>query len=89
MGVVLTDEQLEGRVVAGVDTHADTHWLCVLDELRRVAMSAEFPAGRAWASATSCRAQTTRPLEGAASSPMALRARGRRSIASRRASNAV
>lgn len=44
MGVVLADEQLEGKVVAGVDTHADTHWLCVLDELRRVAVSAEFPA---------------------------------------------
>lgn len=44
MGVVLTDEQLEGKVVAGVDTHADTHWLCVLDGLRRVAVSAEFPA---------------------------------------------
>ncbi len=44
MGVVLTDEQLEGKVVAGVDTHADAHWLCVLDELRRVAVSRGFPA---------------------------------------------
>ena len=44
MGVVLTDGQLAGRVVAGVDTHADTHWLCVLDENRRVALSREFAA---------------------------------------------
>lgn len=43
-GVVLTDEELEGKVVAGVDTHADTHWLCVLDERARVALSKEFPA---------------------------------------------
>ena len=33
-----------GKVVAGVDTHADTHWLCVLDESGRVALSEEFPA---------------------------------------------
>ena len=44
MGVVLTDGQLAGKVVAGVDTHADTHWLCVLDESRRVSLSREFPA---------------------------------------------
>ena len=44
MGVILTDGQLAGRVVAGVDTHADTHWLCVLDENRRVALSREFAA---------------------------------------------
>lgn len=44
MGVCLTDEELAGRVVAGVDTHAETHWLCVLDENRRVALSGEYPA---------------------------------------------
>ncbi|RRF89210.1 MAG: IS110 family transposase [Coriobacteriaceae bacterium] len=43
-GIALTDSELEGKVVAGVDTHADTHWLCVLDERRRVALSREFPA---------------------------------------------
>ena len=43
-GVVLEDEELEGRVVAGVDTHADTHWLCVLDPSGRVVRSEEFPA---------------------------------------------
>ena len=47
MGVCLTDEELAGKVVAGVDTHAETHWLCVLDENRRVAISAEFPASPA------------------------------------------
>lgn len=43
-GVRLGDEELRGKVVAGVDTHADTHWLCVLDENGRVALSEEFPA---------------------------------------------
>ena len=45
-GVRLSDEELRGKVVAGVDTHADTHWLCVLDENRRVALSREFAATR-------------------------------------------
>ena len=27
MGFYLADERLAGKVVAGVDTHADTHWL--------------------------------------------------------------
>jgi len=31
-GIELTDRKLEGKIVAGIDTHADTHWLCVLDE---------------------------------------------------------
>ena len=44
MGVRISDEELEGKVVAGVDTHADTHWLCVLDDARRVILSEEFPA---------------------------------------------
>jgi hypothetical protein len=44
MGVKITDEELAGKVVAGVDTHADTHWLCVLDDGRRVIESIEFPA---------------------------------------------
>ena len=44
MGVVLTGGQLAGKVVAGVDTHAETHWLCVLDERGRVSLSGEFPA---------------------------------------------
>ena len=43
-GVRLEDEELGGRVVAGVDTHADTHWLCVRDGNGRVALSEEFPA---------------------------------------------
>lgn len=43
-GVRLEDEELRGKVVAGVDTHVDTHWLCVLDESGRVALSEEFPA---------------------------------------------
>ena len=43
-GVRLTDEELEGKVVAGVDTHADMHWLCVLDGRGRVALSREFDA---------------------------------------------
>ena len=37
-GIELTERKLEGKVVAGIDTHADTHWLCVLDERRRVAL---------------------------------------------------
>ena len=36
------DRKLEGKVVAGIDTHVNTHWLCVLDERRRVALSREF-----------------------------------------------
>ena len=47
MGVGICSEELAGKVVAGVDTHADTHWLCVLDEERRVALSREFPADAA------------------------------------------
>lgn len=43
-GIRLSDEELAGRVVAGVDTHADSHWLCVLDERGRVALSRRFPA---------------------------------------------
>ena len=41
-GIELTDRKLEGKVVAGIDTHADTHWLCVLDKRRRVALSRKF-----------------------------------------------
>jgi uncharacterized protein len=37
-GIELTERKLEGKVVAGIDTHADTHWLCVLDERHRVAL---------------------------------------------------
>ena len=37
-GIELTDRKLQGKAVAGIDTHADTHWLCVLDERRRVAL---------------------------------------------------
>ena len=43
MGVEICSEELAGKVVAGVDTH----WLCVLDEERRVALSREFPADAA------------------------------------------
>ena len=34
----------EGAVFAGVDTHADGHWLCVLDAVGRVLLSERFPA---------------------------------------------
>lgn len=34
----------EGAVFAGVDTHADFHWLCVLDAAGREALSERFPA---------------------------------------------
>lgn len=44
MGFYLSDGELAGKVVAGVDTHADTHWLCVPGANRRVAVSREFPA---------------------------------------------
>lgn len=37
-GIELTERKLEGKIVAGIDTHADTHWLCVLDERYRVAL---------------------------------------------------
>ena len=37
-GIELTDRKLEGKVVAGIDTH----WLCVLDKRHRVALSCEF-----------------------------------------------
>ena len=43
-GIRLSDAELEGRVVAGVDTHVDTHWLCVLDDRGRKVLSEEFPA---------------------------------------------
>ena len=39
--IELMDRKLEGKVVAGIDTHADTHWLCVLDKRNRVALSCE------------------------------------------------
>ena len=42
--MALTDERLEGGVVAGADAHADAHWPCVPGELGRVATSAGFPA---------------------------------------------
>ena len=38
-GVRLEDEELRGKVVAGVDTHVDTHWLCVLGERGDVRLS--------------------------------------------------
>ena len=41
-GIELTERKLEGKVVAGIDTHTDTHWLYVLDERHRVALSCEF-----------------------------------------------
>ena len=34
----------EGAVFAGVDTHADAHWLCVLDAVGRPLLSEAFPA---------------------------------------------
>ena len=34
----------EGAVFAGVDTHADAHWLCVLDAVGRPLLSERFPA---------------------------------------------
>ena len=46
-GIRIVDEELAGKVVAGVDTHADTHWLCVLDDRGRVVASEEFPADAA------------------------------------------
>lgn len=46
-GIRITDEELSGKVVAGVDTHADTHWLCVLDDRGRVVVSEKFPADAA------------------------------------------
>lgn len=44
MRIEFTDEQRRGKVVAGVDTHSATHWLCVLDEHGVVELSMEFPA---------------------------------------------
>ena len=44
MGARITGEELAGKAVAGVDTHADTHWLCVPGDGRRVMRSTEFPA---------------------------------------------
>ncbi len=46
-GIVIERRELEGKVVAGVDTHADTHWLCVLNERGAVALSREYPADAA------------------------------------------
>ena len=34
----------EGAVFAGVDTHADAHWLCVLDAIGRPLLSERVPA---------------------------------------------
>lgn len=47
MRVEFTEDERRGRVVAGVDTHLDTHWLCVLDERGAVLASGEFPADAA------------------------------------------
>lgn len=44
MRVKFADDQRRGKVVAGVDTHSRTHWLCVLDEHGGVELSKEFPA---------------------------------------------
>ena len=33
-----------GPVFCGVDTHADSHWLCVLDWRGRKVLSRRFPA---------------------------------------------
>ena len=44
MKVEFTDEQRRGKVVAGVDTHSATHWLCVLSEYGGVKLSMEFTA---------------------------------------------
>lgn len=46
-GIAIGASELAGKVVAGVDTHADAHWLCVLDERGRVALSRPFPADAA------------------------------------------
>ena len=39
MKIVFTDEEREGKVIGGVDTHTDTHWLCVLGERGDVRLS--------------------------------------------------
>ena len=44
MKIEFTDEQRRGKVVAGVDTHSATHWLCVLSEYGGVKLSMEFTA---------------------------------------------
>lgn len=44
MKVEFTEEQRRGKVVAGVDTHSKTHWLCALSEHGSVKLSQEFPA---------------------------------------------
>ena len=36
-----------GPVFCGVDTHADSHWLCVLDWRGRKVLSRQFPADAA------------------------------------------
>ncbi len=36
-----------GPVFCGVDTHADAHWLCVLDWRGRKVLSRQFPADAA------------------------------------------
>lgn len=46
MGVRLEDWELDGKVVAGIDTHQDTNWLCVLDPQHRVTLSKEFKTGK-------------------------------------------
>lgn len=44
MKVLFTDEERRGKVIGGVDTHTDAHWLCILDERGGVKLSKEFPA---------------------------------------------
>ena len=44
MKVRFTEEQRRGKVVAGVDTHSATHWLCVLGEHGGVELSMGFDA---------------------------------------------
>ena len=40
------DQEMEGRVVGGVDTHKDLHVAAVVDELDRVLGSRRFPTTR-------------------------------------------
>lgn len=54
-----------GPVFCGVDTHADSHWLCVLDWRGRKVLSRQFPADAAGYEALSpARTQRRRPGQG-------------------------
>lgn len=80
-----------GPVFCGVDTHADSHWLCVLDWRGRKVLSRQFPADAAgYEALAGAIAAAGEPacvaMEGTSSYGAGLTRRGSRSIGTGRPS---